>query len=316
MTAYDIPIVDRSSVGARRGRVIEGVVQELEVPSARVLFEWRSLDHVALTESYSKVAPAVRLLPRQLDRPRRRRKPARLGPEHVDRLQDRPRHRQGDLAARRQEERLRDGAGNAVRLAARRPPSRAGRQPDHALRQCRRPAGGAAVARAGARARHEDACGRPSPTSTSTGRAARSRLRQRPAAAERQRRSSAGAPSPSSPSTPPRAPSCSTRSSRTGARTTARCASRGRSPVRAAEARRSADSGGTSLYVSWNGATGVHDWQVLAGPRPRGPGGRACPCRRRGFETALSCPEPSAMRRVVALDRPGSLSAGTTTTQL
>ncbi len=58
ITAYDIPTVDRSSVGHGRGRVIEGIVQEVEVPSARVLFEWRSLDHVALTESYSQVAPA------------------------------------------------------------------------------------------------------------------------------------------------------------------------------------------------------------------------------------------------------------------
>jgi len=58
ITAYDIPTVDRSSVGHSRGRVIEGIVQELEVPSARVLFEWRSLDHVALDESYSQVAPA------------------------------------------------------------------------------------------------------------------------------------------------------------------------------------------------------------------------------------------------------------------
>ena len=58
ITAYDIPTVDRSSVGHSRGRVIEGIVQELDVPSARVLFEWRSLDHVALTESYSQVAPA------------------------------------------------------------------------------------------------------------------------------------------------------------------------------------------------------------------------------------------------------------------
>jgi hypothetical protein len=32
-----------------------GVVQELEVPSARVLFEWRSLDHVAVDESYVPV---------------------------------------------------------------------------------------------------------------------------------------------------------------------------------------------------------------------------------------------------------------------
>ena len=58
VTAYDIPTVDRSSVSSGRGRVIEGIVQELDVPSAHVLFEWRSLDHVKLTESYSKVAPA------------------------------------------------------------------------------------------------------------------------------------------------------------------------------------------------------------------------------------------------------------------
>jgi hypothetical protein len=38
-----------------RGLTMGGVVQELEVPSARVLFEWRSLDHVAVEESYSPV---------------------------------------------------------------------------------------------------------------------------------------------------------------------------------------------------------------------------------------------------------------------
>ena len=38
-----------------RGLTMGGVVQELEVPSARVLFEWRSLDHVPVEESYSPV---------------------------------------------------------------------------------------------------------------------------------------------------------------------------------------------------------------------------------------------------------------------
>jgi len=37
------------------GLTMGGVVQELEVPGARVLFEWRSLDHVAVDESYSPV---------------------------------------------------------------------------------------------------------------------------------------------------------------------------------------------------------------------------------------------------------------------
>jgi hypothetical protein len=38
-----------------RGLTMGGVVQELEVPSARVLFEWRSLDHVPVGESYAPV---------------------------------------------------------------------------------------------------------------------------------------------------------------------------------------------------------------------------------------------------------------------
>lgn len=38
--------------GARSGRLVEGVVQELELPTGRVLFEWHSLDHVPITDSY------------------------------------------------------------------------------------------------------------------------------------------------------------------------------------------------------------------------------------------------------------------------
>jgi hypothetical protein len=38
-----------------RGLTMGGVVQEVEVPSARVVFEWRSLDHVSVDESYSPV---------------------------------------------------------------------------------------------------------------------------------------------------------------------------------------------------------------------------------------------------------------------
>jgi len=39
--------------GPRRGEVIGSVVQEIAIPSGRVLFEWRSLDHVAIDESYA-----------------------------------------------------------------------------------------------------------------------------------------------------------------------------------------------------------------------------------------------------------------------
>jgi hypothetical protein len=40
--------------GSRRGRVIEGVVQEVSIRTGRVLFDWRSLDHIALPESYAR----------------------------------------------------------------------------------------------------------------------------------------------------------------------------------------------------------------------------------------------------------------------
>lgn len=39
--------------GPSNGVVVGGIVQELELPSGRVLFEWRSLDHVAVDESHS-----------------------------------------------------------------------------------------------------------------------------------------------------------------------------------------------------------------------------------------------------------------------
>jgi Arylsulfotransferase (ASST) len=38
--------------GSRRGVVYQGIVQELDIQSAEVLFEWRSIDHVALEETY------------------------------------------------------------------------------------------------------------------------------------------------------------------------------------------------------------------------------------------------------------------------
>jgi hypothetical protein len=53
VTSWERANVDLSSVGGpSSGLVIGGVVQELELPTGRVLFEWRSLDHVAVGESY------------------------------------------------------------------------------------------------------------------------------------------------------------------------------------------------------------------------------------------------------------------------
>jgi hypothetical protein len=53
VTSYEVRDVDLSSVGGpSRGKAISGIVQEIAIPSARVLFEWNSFDHVPLGESY------------------------------------------------------------------------------------------------------------------------------------------------------------------------------------------------------------------------------------------------------------------------
>jgi hypothetical protein len=46
----------RSVGGPAHGRAIEGVIREVDVATGRVVFEWHSLDHVAVSESYKKFA--------------------------------------------------------------------------------------------------------------------------------------------------------------------------------------------------------------------------------------------------------------------
>lgn len=54
VTGHIVRAADLSSVGGpTSGQVIGSVIQEIAIPSARVLFEWRSLDHVAIEESYA-----------------------------------------------------------------------------------------------------------------------------------------------------------------------------------------------------------------------------------------------------------------------
>jgi hypothetical protein len=58
------------------------------------------------------------------------------------------------------------------------------------------------------------------------------------------------------------------------------------------------------VYASWNGATEVCSWEVLAGPRP----GQIEPLgsvARNGFETALSVKSPHPYVAVRAKDRSG-----------
>jgi len=71
----------------------------------------------------------------------------------------------------------------------------------------------------------------------------------------------------------------------------------------ATEVVRNAD-GSLTLYVSWNGATRVAKWQLIAGPSAD----RMKPVktqRRTGFETAIALPVTSGYVAVVALDADG-----------
>jgi len=53
ITVYHAVPYDLSSVGGPvDGKVFDGIVQEIDVATGRVLFEWHSLDHVPLTDSY------------------------------------------------------------------------------------------------------------------------------------------------------------------------------------------------------------------------------------------------------------------------
>jgi len=62
---------------------------------------------------------------------------------------------------------------------------------------------------------------------------------------------------------------------------------------------------GCTAYASWNGATGVHTWQLLAGKQP----GELAPvahARSTGFETAIGAATPGPCFAVQALDAAGT----------
>ena len=56
LTAYDPVSWDLSSVGGPEdGVVLDGIAQEVDIETGEVLFEWHSLDHVALEETYAEL---------------------------------------------------------------------------------------------------------------------------------------------------------------------------------------------------------------------------------------------------------------------
>lgn len=60
ITVYRRLAKDLSRVGGpRHGAIFEGIVQEIDIASGRVLFEWHSDEHVAISESFAKPPPAA-----------------------------------------------------------------------------------------------------------------------------------------------------------------------------------------------------------------------------------------------------------------
>jgi hypothetical protein len=56
ITVYHTVTADETSVGGpSNAQVLEGVAQEIDVATGNVVFEWHSIDHVALTESYASL---------------------------------------------------------------------------------------------------------------------------------------------------------------------------------------------------------------------------------------------------------------------
>jgi hypothetical protein len=57
VASYDTVPMDLTSAGGpKQGKVVSGIVQELQLPHGRKLFEWNSLDHVRISEAHQAVA--------------------------------------------------------------------------------------------------------------------------------------------------------------------------------------------------------------------------------------------------------------------
>ena len=88
ITAYNPIRCDLSSAeGSSKGAIVDAAVQEIDMKTGLVRWEWHSLDHVAVAESETSPpkGDAVGLVSPQLDRPRARREHPDLGAEHVGR---------------------------------------------------------------------------------------------------------------------------------------------------------------------------------------------------------------------------------------
>ena len=149
ITAYNPILCDLRPAGGKiDGTITDVAVQEIDMHSGLVRWEWHSLDHVKAAESEVEVTSNSRpwdyLHLNSIDE-QPNGEPAALGAQHMGRLRRRSRHREDPLAPRRQPQLLPDGARYRDGLAARRPHAR-GRHAD-VLRRRLEPADPQAVAR-------------------------------------------------------------------------------------------------------------------------------------------------------------------------
>jgi Arylsulfotransferase (ASST) len=64
ITVYRQVTTDLSGVGGpAKGVALSGVVQEIDIPTGKVLFEWDSLDHVPVTDTYAPFAGGTKAAP-------------------------------------------------------------------------------------------------------------------------------------------------------------------------------------------------------------------------------------------------------------
>ena len=300
ISIYNEIRTDLSRVGGPvDGRLVEGVIQEIDIPSGACCSSGTASTTSRSRSPSSSPSPATATSTTSIS--------TRSASTPTGTCSSRPGTpppstrctgaRASDLAPRRQAERLRARPRCLVRLPARRsPPLR--RDADD-LRQRRLPAHATWLPRgrcAQARDVREEGL-------------ARARLRRRPSSARRGRWA-----------TPSRSPTAVSSSAGARIRASARSGRTEHSVRRAlrrhlgelsgasATVDRAAGdtsrgrhaqsaSGSTLVYASWNGATEVARWQVRAGSSPSGAANRFALFARRGFETAIALGATPPVRR-------------------
>ena len=123
-TVYDAVRCNLSAEGGpANGAVADTVVQEIDLGTGLVRYEWHSLDHVPLSASYMPAVPgspiiALGLLSHQPNRSAAQRGSARRLAQHLGGLRGGRRERADPVATRRQAVEYRSRSGRRARMAA------------------------------------------------------------------------------------------------------------------------------------------------------------------------------------------------------